>query len=83
MTEPDTYEESFLLNCGPNEAEAAAERAAYKILSFGQNADGEWKVTVQDKNTKGEPYNGTSVREFFADAACTTPVEENDPVIKI
>ncbi len=77
MTAPDTYEKAFLLNCGPNEAEA--EAAAYRILSFGQNAAGEWEATVQDKNTKGEPYNGISVFEYFSDAACKTPVEENDP----
>ena len=77
VTAPDTYEEAFLLNCAPEEA--ATEEAAYRILSFGQNADDEWKVTVQTVNTKKEPYNGISVFEFFSDAACTTPVEENDP----
>ena len=52
---------------------AAAGESALKV------ADGEWEVTVQTENTKKEPYNGISVFEFFSDAACTTPVEENDP----
>ena len=66
-------------DAGAIAAWAKAEAAAYKILSFGQNADGEWEITVQTENTKGEPYNGISVFECFSDAACTTPVEENDP----
>ena len=74
---PDAYENAFLLNCKLEEVEAQA--AAYKILSFGQNADGEWAIAVQDTNTAGRLYNGKSVIEFFSDAACKTPVEENDP----
>ena len=32
-----------------------------------------------DEEPRDEPYNGISVFEFFSDAACKTPVEENDP----
>ena len=79
MDDPDAYEQAFLFNCAADDAAVEAERAAYKITEFRQNADGEWEVTVLTENTKGDPYNGISVIECFSDAACTTPVEENDP----
>ena len=74
VTAPDTYEQAFLLNCAPNAVEA--ERAAYRILGFGQNADGELEIAVKAENTKKEPYYGKSVIKSFSDAACTVPAEE-------
>ena len=78
MADPDAYEKAFLLNCGPNEAET--EAAAYRITGFGQNADGEWEVSVKTENNSGYPYNGRSGIQCFSDAACATPFgPEDDP----
>ena len=79
MDDPDKYEQAFLFNCAADDAAVEAERAAYRILGFGQNADGEWVVAVQTTNLAGEPYYGKSVVQCFTDAACTVPAEEDDP----
>ena len=67
--EAEGLEEAYLLNCLPEEVEAA--KAAFKITDFYQDSKGKW-VVVTTTGYNERPYNGTVTITRYSDVACKT-----------
>ncbi|MCR5838579.1 MAG: hypothetical protein K6G94_02960 [Kiritimatiellae bacterium] len=73
---PDTgnaYQDAYLLNCAPDAAVVAAEKAAFKFTSISYDTtQSKWVTTTTVKNTSEADYNGTVVVKQYSDVGCTT-----------
>lgn len=67
----ETLEEAYLLNCKPDEVEAA--KAAFKFT--GITKDGDTWVTTTTTGYNGRDYNGTVTVKSYSDVGCTTESE--------
>ena len=74
---PDTgnaYQDAYLLNCAPDAAVVAAEKAAFKFTKIAFEG-GVWVTETTNKNTSGADYNGTVTVTRYSDVGCTTASE--------
>ena len=65
------YEDAFLLNCSPDTAVVAAEKAAFKFTKIAFEG-GVWVTETTTKNTSDENYNGTVTVKRYSDVGCKT-----------